>query len=248
MKIRTALLAAACAAAAHAGTVHTFDDPAELADFTKDRYTPAVFEIAHFDGDSRLRHGVRAADNEANRGGTSYSSNFYNYQGMKHGADSTIRSVAIDLFVDSTWAVGTRAGFWTTMSNGNLSYPIIEYVVGGEVDGDSNYTGFRWWQSEIGWTAASASYGLDAWSTLEIHLVGDTVHFIVNGDTIGTVDARHADSIDNIILNVHNQGAAGDYDVYWDNLTFSVTAVPVPHAAGLGLLGLSALAARRRRA
>jgi hypothetical protein len=188
-----------------------------------DRYAPAVFESAFFDGDNRLKQGVRAADNQANRPG-SFSGGFYNYQGRKIDVNmgGLPATVSIDVYVDSTWASGTRAGIWTTMSNGNLTFPIIEYCVDGDND-DGNgptYTGFRYWQSNIGWTATSFENApTDQWYTLEIELNPAFVDFEIDGTNIGTVDNLGAHMIDNIILNVHNEGTAGDYDVYWDNLT-----------------------------
>jgi hypothetical protein len=188
-----------------------------------DRYAPAVFESAFFDGDDRLRQGVRAADNQANRPG-SFSSGFYNYQGRKIDVNmgGLPATVSIDVYADSTWASGTRAGIWTTMSNGNLTFPIIEYCVNGD-NGDGNgptYTGFRYWQSGIGWTATSFENApTDQWYTLEIELTPAMVNFSIDGTGIGSVDNLDAKMIDNIILNVHNEGPAGDYDVYWDNLT-----------------------------
>lgn len=248
-----AIVAALAVAAGQAAAVEvqTFDAAVPTASgqtagaWYTDRYAPAVFESAFFDGDNRLRQGVRAADNEANRAGTGYASNFYNYQGRKFDVGSGAgSSVSIDLYVDSAWASGTRASIWTTMSNGNLTYPIIEYVVDGD-NGDGNgatYTGFRWWQSEIGWTATSLTNpATDAWYNLEIELTAADVNFYIDGSLLGSVDNLGAHMIDNVILQAHNQGLAGEYDVYWDNFTY------VPAPGSLALLGLGSLAAARRR-
>lgn len=209
-----------------------------------DRYAPAVFESGvMFDGDTRLRQGVRAADNEAGRASGSFGSGFYNYQGRKFDVGSGYNSsVSIDIFVDSTWASGTRAGMWTTMSNGNLTFPIVEYVVDGDNGDAVPYTGFRRWQSDTGWTATSfENTGTDQWYTLDILLTPTTVDYSINGTSVGSVGNLGAHMIDNVILNVHNQGLAGDYDVYWDNFV----AVPTPASAAL--LGLGGLVAVRRR-
>ena len=149
-------------------------------------------------------------------------------------------SVGIDMYVDSTWQTGTRAGFWSVMSNGNQSFPIIEWVV------DTNYTGFRYWQSNIGWiNATSAPNVLDKWYSLDIVLNGNnTVGFWVNNLLLGTTSAYGADSIDAIILQAHNQGPAGEYDVMYDNFSH---VVPVPAAAGLGFLGMGLVGFLRRR-
>lgn len=185
-----------------------------------DRYPPAVFENAFFDGDNRLHHGVRTADTQANRP-SGFSGPFYNYQGRKYVVGAQAHTTAsIDIYVDSTWLPGTRAGMWTTMSNGNLTFPIIEYTVDGD-NGDGNgptYTGFRYWQSGIGWTATTfANAPTDQWYTLEIELTATDVLFSINGTPIATEGNLGALTIENVILNVHNEGPAGEYDVYWDN-------------------------------
>jgi len=208
-----------------------------------DRFAPAVFESGvMFDGSARLHQGISSADSEANRP-SGFDIPFYNYQGRKFDVNSgTNSSVSIDLFVDSAWNAGTRAGMWTTMSNGNLTFPIIEYVVDGDNGDSMSYTGFRYWQSNIGWTATSfANAAQDEWYTLDIELTATTVEFSINGTNIGSVGNLGAHMIDNVILNAHNQGPAGSYDVYWDNFN----AVPTP--GSFALLGLGGLVATRRR-
>jgi MYXO-CTERM domain-containing protein len=210
-----------------------------------DRYAPQGFDSGvMFDGDYRLRQRLQSSGFQGNRG--SQDADFYNYQGRKYdvGAPS-FTAVSIDLYVDSTWNSGTRAGMWTTMSNGNLTYPIIEYVVDGDNgDGNADYTGFRWWQSGLGWTETSFENATtDEWYTLDIELTDTLVNFSINGTSIGSVDNQGAHMIDNVILNAHNQGIAGEYDVYWDNFT----AYPTPAPGSLALLGLGGIAATRRR-
>ncbi len=209
-----------------------------------DRYAPGVFESGvMFDGDYRLHQGIRSDGNQANRP-TSQNGDFYNYQGRKYDVNSPSgTTISIDLFVDSAWNDGVRAGMWTTMSNGNLTYPIIEYVVAGD-NGDGNaYTGFRWWQSGLGWSSTSfENAATDEWYTLEIELTATDVLFSINGTSIGSVDNQGAHMIDNVILNAHNQGIAGEYDVYWDNFG----GVPSPGAASLLAMG-GLIGTRRRR-
>ena len=175
------------------------------------------------------------ADDEAHRTG-GYTGQFYNYQGRKYDlgfAPDPIASASIDLYVDSGWNAGTRAGMWTTMANGNLTYPIIEYVVGADMGG-SPFTGFRYWQSNVGWTATSLEDpGTEMWYNLDIRLSANWVQFFINGNLFGTVDNLGAESISNVILQAHNQGVAGEYDVYWDNFSATTAVVPLPSGAAL---------------
>jgi len=253
MNIITKLAAAAAvvvATVAHAGTTN-FNDP-DLSDWTTDRYTPAVFQTTIFDGDSRLQQGVRAADNQANRA-ASFASGFYNYQGMQQDVDVGATAIGIDLFVDSTWNSGTRAGMWGVLNDGlgDLTYPIIEYVVDGENSPGTGgtFTGFRYWDSSFGWTAIAGAFGTDAWYTLGITLTATDVLFSIDGSVVATIGNLGAVQIDKTILNVHNQGLAGDYDVYWDNYSVSVVPLPTAALAGLGMLGAFAgVRTIRRRA
>jgi hypothetical protein len=219
--------------------------------WTQDRYAPQVFNTVGND----ITLGLRSAGSAANRP-SAFSSTFYNYQGMatSSGFSGAERgsSVSIEMRVDAAWNNGARAGFWTTMSNGNLTYPIIEYVKGTSTAGavgESGFTGFRWWQSGLGWTQINASVGTNAWYRMTIGLGQTNVTFditdVFSGTSIfsSTVGNQGALKIDNVILNAHNQGIAGEYDVQYRN--FVVNAVPAPGAAAL--LGAAGLVGARRR-
>jgi len=214
-----------------------------------DRYAPQVFDVVG----NNITLGLRSSGFEANRP-AAFNSSFYNYQGMKTTPDWTDTSagsfVTIEMYVDSNWNDGVRAGMWTTMSNGNLTYPIIEYTKGtstGGAVGSTEFTGFRWWQSGQGWTEISAAVATDQWYRLTIGLTSSLVTFDITevaGSTSifsSTVGNLGAHKIDNVILNTHNQGIAGEYDVQYRN--FAV--VPAPGA--IALLGLAGLAGGRRR-
>ena len=214
-----------------------------------DRYSPQVFDVVG----SNITMGLRSAGFQANRP-SEYSASFYNYQGMKTSPDwsdtTAGSSVSIEMYVDNTWSDGVRAGMWTTMSNGNLTYPIIEYTKGTSTSGAvgaSEHTGFRWWQSGLGWTNINATVTANQWYRMTIGLTASDVTFDitqVGGSSIfsSTVGNQGAHKIDNVILNAHNQGIAGEYDVQYRN--FAV--VPAPGA--IAMLGLAGLAGRRRRA
>lgn len=244
------LVAAALAAGTSAQAMVvslSFDSVHDTAGWVQDRYAPQVF-ASGVEAKGRvgvLHHGVREAGFQANRPG-GFAGDFYNYQGMKYGLNSPAGwfvSTSIDLYVDSSWNAGTRAGFWGVMNNGNLTYPIIEYVVGGE----SEFTGFRWWQSYVGWTNG-ISVTQNAWYNLRIERDNQNINFYVGNDHLGVVDNLGGTALKEVILNVHNQGNAGEYDVYWDNL--SMTSVPEPGTIALfclGLVGVAGAAYRRRR-
>jgi len=217
--------------------------------WTVDRYAPQVFDVVG----NNITLGLRSSGFEANRPAP-FNTSFYNYQGMKTTPDwldtSAGSYVTIEMYVDSSWNDGVRAGMWTTMSNGNLTYPIIEYTKGtstGGAVGSTEFTGFRWWQSGQGWTEISAAVATDQWYRLTIGLTSSLVTFDITevaGSTSifsSTVGNLGAHKIDNVILNAHNQGIAGEYDVQYRN--FAV--VPAPGA--IALLGLAGLSVRRRR-
>ncbi len=220
----------------------TFDNASDTNGWYMDRYEPQVFESG-VNGGGRtgvLHQGLTDSGIQANRP-ENLRNDHYNYQGMKYDVGLKGPSaVSIDLFVDSSWDNGSRVGFWTTMSNGNLTYPIIEFVVG--VD---NFTGFRWWQSYVGWTEGIDMVANNDWYNLNVVLGSSNVEFYIDGNLLGIVDNKGAHGIDNVILNMHNQGVAGEYDAYWDN--FSATVIPAPGALLLGSLGAGLVGYLRRR-
>ena len=253
----TSVILIAMAAASAQAQTFSFDDPVTLAPsqtpdaWYTDRYAPQVFDSqVMFGGDNRLQLGLRSAGQDGNRG--SQNGSFYNYQGRKFDMPTGTEigsSVSIDMFADSTWASGARAGMWTTMSNGNLTYPIIEFAVDGDNGDGGSFTGFRWWQSGIGWTEAVGMTADDQWYTMTISLTASDVLFditsVLSGSSIfsASVDNLGAHAIDNVILQGHNQGIAGEYDIYYDN--FVINSVPTPGA--LALLSMGGIAAIRRR-
>jgi hypothetical protein len=244
MRISALLMTGAVAAVAVAGS-------AMATVWTPDRYEPQVFTTNGND----ITLGLRSAGFQANRVAP-FDGGFYNYQGMatSTGFDSAFvgSSVSIEMYVSNDWNDGVRAGFWTTMSNGNNSFPIIEYTRGTSTAGtvgSGNFTGFRWWQSGIGWTEINQSFTTNAWYRLTIGLSASQVSFgiadVATNATLfsTTASGLGADKINNVILNAHNQGIAGEYDVLYRN--FAVNAIPAPGA--LALLGAAGLFGARRR-
>ena len=226
----------------------TFDSAGDTAGWTTDRYAPQIFQSGVSGGGRNgvLQLGLRADGQQANRP-SPYNTPFYNYQGksLALGIEAPA-AVSVDMFVDSTWSAGSRAGMWATNSNGNLSFPIIEYVVEttDAGTGANPYTGFRYWQSNVGWTAVAGTFAEDAWYNLSIELAGGQVLFSLDGTQFAAVSAQGAHRIDNVILQGHNQGIAGEYDVYFDNVHAAPVPLPPAALAGVGLIGL--VAAKRR--
>lgn len=144
-----------CAAPAMALTL-TFDSPVVTGSsqapgvWYTDRYAPAGFQTAFFDGDNRLKHSISAADAASLRP-SGFSSAFYDTQGRKLDLPAATAVLSIDLYVPAYWAsTGRRmAGFWGTAfdaANAVSAYPIIEFASVGGVPQ------FRGWNLTSGFT------------------------------------------------------------------------------------------------
>ncbi|MFG0253444.1 MAG: hypothetical protein ACF8NJ_11295 [Phycisphaerales bacterium JB038] len=188
-----------------------------------DRYAPAEFRSAYFDGDYRLLHRIAAADHQA--------SDFYNTQGRKYDVNMYLgETLTADLYIPAHWAGATRrADLWATTFDwpGNISgYPIVGFTTE-----DSNPR-FRIYTQDIdqnegnGYDAGWIDLGLptgfvyDEWYTLEIQLTATSYIFRVIGPdgSLTFSDTITFDSVrfGNLILQAKN--FAEDYDVYWDNV------------------------------
>lgn len=199
-----------------------------------DRYAPAAFEMAYFDGDNRLHHGISSADSAANRP-PSFSSTFYNTQGRKHDVDIPVgRTFAIDLYVPADWETNVRrADLWGTCydsSNAISAYPIIGFSSNDPADElnpspASPTPRFRVWDNAGagGWIDLGLPVGFsyNSWWTLEIETTTTQFIYRVIDDTDTVVLAIALDALGsvrtgNIIIQAYNFGET--YDVYWDNL------------------------------
>jgi hypothetical protein len=224
-----ALLLAGSAAAA---TPQTFDTDPVLSSvqapgtWYTDRYAPGVFDSEPFDGDARLRHGIRMTERAAARP-PAYSSSFYNTQGRKYdvNASGSVQRFSIEMYVADDFTSEDRsAGLWATgfdAGNAVSAYPILA---------------FRHSQDSPIWgasTVAAGFYGWDyvtggypffmpvtetgRWYTLSFELnVGVGTTYYVDGTMLGFIADPDTTSLGNVILNAYNYGDE-DYDVYWDD-------------------------------
>jgi hypothetical protein len=202
-----------------------------------DRYRPAVFEAALWEGRNAIKHGVRAVDSLENRP-VPYKSTFYNTQGRKYltSLSGGVQRMSIDLWVDENWKTKQAyAGLWSTgYDNANAPdfYPILAWRSVAE-----ETAGFYYWDDN-GWHLAKEAEDndYDAWHTLAFELtVGTGIQYYLDGQPVGTVAEVETVSLNDVILNVYNYGE--DYDVYWDN--FSTHGVNIVGQATVNASGVT---------
>ncbi len=228
---------------ANATVIDTFDtmNPG----WTVDRSNPATWEIANFDGDNRLKHGVK---NDPN------ANTWYGYQG-KSLLTPGLTSVVVDLYVPTPERLVTGApqevsfSLWANGTDGindQLAWPVLGFR--GFANGT---TAWRIFDDEGGsWVAlAGQTANYNTWYNLGIAYTGSSIVYTINGATVytDTVVDPSITGFKNVILQAYNFGTDQGYSGYWDNL--GEPSVPGPAAAismGLGLLGVR-LRSRRTR-
>jgi hypothetical protein len=197
-----------------------------------DRYAPAGFTKASFDGDTRLKISISTADSAANRP-PAYSGGFYNTQGRKYDVGGATFASA-NLYVGADWGANNRrSDLWATAVDGSgnvLGYPIIGFVHGQDNTLPyTGYTGFRVWDN-FGWheVGLPAGFTYGSWHNLRIQLnAGRSVSYYIDDllvyESLFTVDTDMAPSVgfSDLMLQAWNFGDSS-YDVFWDN------AAPVP--------------------
>lgn len=238
----------------------TFDtiDPA----WQMDRYNPAGFSSANFDGDNRLKIDISHNDEYQNRPG-GYQSTFYNTQGKQRAATlSSAWEVSGDLYISADMLDGNnlrRTDLWARDSNtdeNSAKYPIIG-VVRNDANDPFNSAGslttrFRVWDDNTtnGWVDLGNTVTA-GWHHLAIVGTGTTFEYSIDNSLVYTETPGSQagfDSLSRVFVQAYSFGDAthggnGDYSVYWDN----ISAQPVPEPATLAVLGLGALAVVRRR-
>lgn len=207
-----------------------------------DRYAPASFESAFFDGDNRLALGLSQADSANNRP-SGFGDLFYDTQGRAFDTPG-VTSVSIDMYVDGSWAGTTErvGGLWGVgrdAGNAVSGYPIIEFANGG----------FQGWDNGV-WVSLISAATVDKWYTLSFALdtASDKIRYFIDGVLLATINANSAVEFGSVIVQGLNRPNPGGVNrtLYFDNL---VAPVPLPGALPLFLSGGGAFLflVRRRR-
>lgn len=236
----------------------TFDtiDPA----WQVDRYAPAGFSSANFDGDNRLKIDISQADDYQNRPG-SYQSTFYNTQGKQRAASlSSAWEVSGDVYVSADMLEGSnlrRTDLWARDANTDenfAKYPIIGLIRNDVSDpfnsGASLTTRYRVWDDSTGWVDLGTAV-TGGWHHLAIVGTGSQFEYSIDNTLVYTQTPGSQagfDSLQTVFVQAYSFGDAthtgnGGYSVYWDN----ISAQPVPEPATLAVLGLGALGMILRR-
>jgi hypothetical protein len=246
-------------------------------EWSTDRYDPAIFASELFDGDSRLRIGIRQAEAQSNRP-SGYSGQFYQTQGKNRpGGVPAPWQVSADLYIPSAnYLTGRpiRTDLWTRDIHpveNNSNYPILGFIHASPTDPfNPNATDmtsrFRAWDSDSGWVGLGLPswFQHESWVNLKIVATGSSFEYYLNDQLFHTditgSESGYAD-LRTVYMQAYNfgygtddQGAARlgvDYDVYWDNLSVGLAQAPVPEPMTMLAFG-SAVAGlggyiRRRR-
>lgn len=210
-----------------------------------DRYAPSGFTSAVLGGSSRLKHTISAADCETCRPG-GFNSAFYNTQGRKFDITGAT-SMSIQLYVPSGWAgTGRRmAGFWATAVDATNSvsyYPIIEFTSTADGTGLPRFRGYNATSGTWVDMGLPSGFAYDAWTTLNIALVGPDVVYTI-GDLTATLPNEGSVSLANVILQGHNTLAGVTYDIHWDAFSSNSPLVINTNTPSVGIALISATGA-----
>jgi parallel beta-helix repeat protein len=228
-------------------TTFTFDDPLVLSPtaapgaWFRDRYVPARFQIASFNGDNRLQLGISAADGAQLRppvGSNSYASQFYNLQGRKYDLPPSAFSIESKLYIPAAWINDTstrvRTEIWTTGRTSTNTTSVYPYIGFANVDGISPTLRFSNFVQWVNVPTSTIPLTPDTWYTVGMELSGGTLIYRINNIVVGTVAAPTTVRWADVFLQAYNfndntlppnQQSAADYDAYWDDLEFSYREV-----------------------
>lgn len=209
--VSTLAIVSGVSASSHA---HTFEFTQQEIDdnWEADRMFPTdgATSVSEFGRDDVARLGVDSTQTAA---GT-----FQRTEGIKTVGDNNFGdAVEVDLYVDADWEnKAVRAGAWVVGDDGSTTardnlFGIIEFVnlepstTGDSVQGD--HEGWRYWDSNTGWTNLSTDFEYGEWVTLTIEL--DTsvqqYNYYVNGDLVASASGGE-NFIREVFLNSYNYG------------------------------------------
>ncbi len=193
---------------------YTFTQSALNSDWKADRTFPTggVTSVAAFGRSDVARLGI---DNTNAASGT-----FYRTEGIKTvDAQNFGQSVHVDLYIDPAWEhTAVRAGFWVVGDDGAGArddwFGILEFVnLEPSASGDSaqgDHTGWRYWESGVGWTNLPTPFAYGTWVTLGIDLDTDAgeYQYFINGNLVATAKGGE-NFIREMFLNSYNYGLDG---------------------------------------
>lgn len=200
--------------------------------------TPAVFEVASFDDDNRLRMGV------ANKGIGNH------WEGKKMTLQSGVNEIAIDLYTPLAWkTLNYRTAIVFQVVNPDTTPTgFIQPAMGLYVSGDG-YVKWRIWDTSD-WVYYDVTQSLDYndWHTMKIRYADSTLEYYVDDVKMGPTHTgvNFTSGFDAVALQAYYRGT-GYSDVYLDNLTVVGGKSPIPEPATMALLGLGGLALLRKR-
>ena len=195
-----------------------------------DRYAPAGFATASFNGGNRLKHSILATDGASSRPGA-YSGAFYNTQGRKYDLGAATDAIEVKLYIPADWATSNKrmAGLWSTavdVSNTVSAYPVVEFTSDGE------NARFSVWEADGTWVniGLPVEFAYNSWVTLKIKLLANG-QFLVSAGSLNYVTTKFSATsvkLANVILQGHNYDPVTPtngvtYDIYWDDFTWNDT-------------------------
>ena len=203
----------------------TLSASAGLGVWYTDRYAPAGFETAVFDGGNRLKHSISATDGASSRPG-GFSGAFYDTQGRKYDLGTATDVIEVKLYIPSDWQASNKrmAGLWGTAVNASdvvSAYPLVEFT------SDGGVPRFRVWEGNGTWVDIGLPVGFvyNSWVTLKLKLLSNG-QFLVSAGSLNYVTKFFSATtvrIINVILQGHNTTIGVNYDIYWDDFTWNDT-------------------------
>jgi hypothetical protein len=255
MRITTLLIlsiaAAVAAGAAGQALAQGFSDDFSFLDpaWVTDRYEPAGFTSAFFDGDYRLKIDISYAQSSSVRP--------YPYNVPKYDVQGRRRAAA----VNAPWLVSGKVYISEAMLNGNERWETELWARTG-VTGTETGAKYHIFQvsrrdpsplappvyrvqSNVGWVQLSEPV-TGGWHTLSILATGSSKVYSVDGKVIYTDPSWNPffPNLTTVFVQAYN--FTGNYSVYWDDV--SASPIPEPMFLQMGaLVGFSGLGLLRMR-